>query len=596
MRTIHSLALCALAAGGLFACGGDDSSVAATSARPVTVLTLERSAPATDTLVPGVVVPYRQTDVAFEVGGRVARIVDVSTEVRGAEVGRDGEPLVNGDGSLVRAGDVIATIDPVRYERAVRQAELRLESARRELEASQVNLDQVAEARLDSARAQADNAELAVASAREDISAAESALDLATTTLERNRELQPSGAVSDIVVQQSENDVEAATTRLEQVNTAVTQRERDLVAARAAVAEAEGSKLLQRAQVDAQTAAVTELEVVLANAQRDLDDCVLRAPFTGRVTDVMVSEGTFVQAGAAVVTLTMMNPIKVEISTSASEFNQMVVGADATIFPSNGNEVDLERPMQATLFERNSVADEQTRTFGVGLIGANERRVPPDVHAGLRRVQYLLPILDNPLQIPGGGLFTISDAVFEDERGTALHRVIGLQQGSRDAESLTGRLTAERIPVELGRAVTRVANFTVIEVLSAETPESGRPLQRGDLVVAFPEEGDFEGFVVDDERWLLQPGALVHVALDQGGLPDGFYVPVQAVRELNGATTVFAVDEDGRARAIAVEVRESHRERRRIESPELVAGMQIVTKGTHFVADGEAVQVVAQER
>ena len=199
------------------------------------------------------------------------------------------------------------------------------------------------------------------------------------------------------------------------------------VVALAAVTEAEGSKLLQRAQIDAQQASVSELEVMLDDAREDLADCVLRAPFPGRVTVVHVSEGSFVQPGSPVVTLTMMNPVKVELTTSASESERLVKGSDATVYPTIGTEVNMERSIQATLYEKGGVADEATRTFSIGLIAPNERRVAPDYESELARVQYLLPILENPIHQPGAGLFTIADGIFEDET-----RHVSIQgQGSR---------------------------------------------------------------------------------------------------------------------------------------------------------------------
>ena len=83
-----------------------------------------------------------------------------------------------------------------------------------ELDAQKVQLETVLPARLTSAKARVESARLNAESAKNDLQALQSAVSLAKTTVERNRELLPTGAVSDIAVRQSENDLQAARARL----------------------------------------------------------------------------------------------------------------------------------------------------------------------------------------------------------------------------------------------------------------------------------------------------------------------------------------------------------------------------------------------
>ena len=104
---------------------------------------------------------------------------------------------------------------PSVFERALRQVELKLESARLQLRAKELDLDEVAEARLQSAVARAEAADLAVSSAHDDVTAALANVRLAQATLDNNLELLPSGAVSDIAVKQAETELESSQTQLE---------------------------------------------------------------------------------------------------------------------------------------------------------------------------------------------------------------------------------------------------------------------------------------------------------------------------------------------------------------------------------------------
>ena len=560
----------------MLACGGGEEDAPLALARPVTLFALEESSPPPGRLVPGLVAAYRQTQIAFEVTGRVTRMIDVGEELLGEQVDRDG--------AVVQQGDVIAEIDPAPFQRALNRAQQRLEAAKRELAAQQVQLDTVLTARLESARAQALAAELNASYARDDVQALESAVELAQTTVDRNRELLPTGAVSDISVRQSETELLTQQSRLAQARTLVTAREREHDAAKAAIAEVQGNQALQAANIETLAASIEELKEVVADARSDLEDCVLRAPFPGRVTEQHVGEGSFVQAGSPVVTVTMMTPIEVEITASAEDDERLVVGTDAVIYPMNGNEVDFSRGVRATLYEKRGIADTSTRTFRAGLIAPNKRRVVREDYADLPRARYVIPVFDNPLDLPGDrGFFTLAESVGGTESDPWVLRVRGLSQGSRSAESLKGRLEAERLPVVLGERTIQVASFSLVELV-----ECG-DLRPGDLLVPEPTPAHESGFVVDDNRWLLRPGDLVQVSLDHGDLPSGFYVPVQAIRELNGRTRVFVVDPDDRARAVEVEVRESSGEMRRVVSDRLSAGDAIAAKGAHFLQDGDRV-------
>ena len=560
----------------LVGCGDDEAEVATSLARPVTVIELREAAAPSGKLIPGVVTAYRETQVPFEVAGRVESLIDVGDDVQAWQVDQEGQTL--------QAGTVIATLDPAPFERALNKANQRLVSARAQLDAQIVQLEQVLPARLRSAQSQAAAAELNATYARNDVEAQESAVKLAETTLERNQELLPTGAVSDIAVRQSATELQAQQSRLAQSRTLVTAREREHDSAVAAISEVEGAISLQQASNEALAADIKGLEEAVKDAESDLEDCVLRAPFPGRVTQMHVGEGSFVQAGAPIITLTMMNPIEAVIAVSSVVEEQLVVGTDALIYPMNGSAVDLGQSVRATLYQKRGVANSGTRTFEVGLIAPNERRVSQDGSDDLPSAPYVIPIFENPLARPGGdGLFTVDEAINRDGERPWVLRVRGLSQGARTAETLRGTLQAERVVVELGAGTTQVASFKLVELLGPDT------LNPGDLLVPMPTPAHESGFVVDDNRWLLRPGDLVQVSVEHGSLPPGFYVPVQSIRERNGETHVFVVAENDVARSIAVEVQESSGELRRIVAAELAEGLELVSKGSHFLQDGDTV-------
>ena len=571
-----SFALAFACAASVSACSGKPAEVAAQRARPITVLRLARTTPPPSSLIPGIVTAHRETQIPFQVTGRVVRLITAGDDVEGEQLDQDGV--------VVQEGTILAELDPAPFERALSRAELRLEAARKELESQTVQLESVLPARLANARSVARAAQLNAELALDDVTASESAVSLAQTTLERNRELLPTGAVSDIAVRQSENGLQTQRARLAQARTTVTAREREYDAALASVSELEGTIDLQEASNAAQVASIDQLTEEVEDAREDLEDCILRAPFSGRVTAQHVGEGSFVQAGSPIVTLTMMNPIEAVVSVSANVESQLVAGTDAWIYPMDGNDVDRQQAVRATLYLKRGVADAGTRTFELGFIAANERKRPRDSAQGLPQVPYVTPVFDNPLAIPGGeGLYVLSDSVAEDDSGAWVMKVRGLSQGARTSETLEGTLYADRVSVRLGERKIQVASWALMRVAD------GSGLEPGDLLVPFPEPEFGDGFAMHDNRWLLRPGDLVQVAVDHGDAPSGFWVPVQAIRERNGTTRVFLVESGERVRAIDVHVRESSGELRRIEAPELGEGLELAHSGAHFLQDGDTV-------
>lgn len=551
-------------------------------ARPVTSFALEQGAPPPGRLLPGVVSPYRQTQVPFQVTGRVEWLEDSGEDVFGEQVDRDG--------GVVAEGTVLARLETEPFERALNQSNQRLSAARLQLEALEVQRDEVLPAQLASARSRAAGAQLAVQNAREDVTATESAVDLARTTVERNRQLLPTGAVSDIAVRESESNLDAQLARLEQARTLVISRQREVDAANSSIAELEGNQALQEANIKVQEASIKELEEAVRVAEDNLEDTVLRAPFAGRITEIHVGEGSFVSAGSPVVTLTMLNPIQVEITVSAAVEEQLIAGTDALIYPMHSGELDVERAIRATLYQKRSVADEASRTFALDLIAANQRYAD-QTDSDLPAVPYLMPLFDNPMDLPGaaGGLYTLDEAVhLEGDRAWVL-RVRGLAQGARNAGTLQGVLTADKIPVVVGDRSMRIASFSLVQVIAPGE------LAEGDLLVPNPTAAHAEGFRIADNRWLLRPGDLVQVSLEQDSLPPGFYVPVQAIRELNGRNFIFVIESDDTVRAVQVEVAESSGNLRRISSTELQVGAAVVSKGAHFLQEGDTVVRMGEE-
>ena len=105
---------------------------------------MKERVPFSGRLATGVVEPYRESQVGFEVGGRVTFVRDMGQEIFGPLFDGEGELLLDEDGAPRRQGEVIALIDDTRYRQAVEAVELKHASTLRQLAAQKVDLERVA--------------------------------------------------------------------------------------------------------------------------------------------------------------------------------------------------------------------------------------------------------------------------------------------------------------------------------------------------------------------------------------------------------------------------------------------------------------------
>ena len=216
---------------------------------------------------------YEETDDAYVTG----HLHQISPQIDG----RVKEILVE-DNQLVKAGDVLARLDPLAYEIAVARAQAGAARARAEKIEADATLAE-ASARVIQAGAQI-----------EEINAQ---LELAHLNHERNKLMFGDGKSG--VVTQSELDKSHSAL-------AVTRASAD--AAKASLAAAQAAQQAAAAQIEAAEAAVNSADAVLRDARRQLADTVLTAPSDGRIGNKSVEIGDQVKAGQMVFALAEPNP------------------------------------------------------------------------------------------------------------------------------------------------------------------------------------------------------------------------------------------------------------------------------------------------
>ncbi len=136
-----------------------------------------------------------------------------------------------------------------------------------------------------------------------------------------------------------------------------------------------------RARRDQLARAVTgldEAEVAHRKAVLELEKAAVRAPFGGRVADVMVVPGQFVREGDELLTIVDLDPIKVAVQVLGTEVVYLdegrVATLDFTAFP--------DRPFQGVIETINPVIDPETNTARVTVhIDNADGRIKPGMYA-----------------------------------------------------------------------------------------------------------------------------------------------------------------------------------------------------------------------
>lgn len=252
------------------------------------------------------------------------------------------------DNQFVHEGDVLFVIDRRPYEHAVARAKASLVLTRKEVDGLEQQL-KVADAAIVRAEAQVSASKADIERAEAQAIAAEAGLQRAQGEFKEAEDhfnrLEPL-----LTKELTTADlVESARTRRLVAETGVSQAEKGLTAARSAVTAARAQHLAVEAALDQAklerlraedaigsegdfNARISAAEAQLAEAELDLGYCTVRAPFTGKVVNLDISQGEFAHAGAQVFTLVDTRTWFVVANFRETQLKHIQEGAPAEVY------------------------------------------------------------------------------------------------------------------------------------------------------------------------------------------------------------------------------------------------------------------------
>ena len=500
--------------------------------RAVSYVSLALSEPGAGSRLTGTVESWKREDIGFEVPGRVLRIVEPGIDIEGR--------TFDEKDNLLSEGTVLAELDPERYLIAERQAQTAADAARTELE--QVIPQQLAEA--------------------------EAALALADKELQRFTNLVRDQSAPQQALDQAESSQTAASAKVAQVN-----------ALRATKAVLLNTSL-----------------ATVEQAQLNLANCKLTSPFTGQIARVHVIPGAYALPGQPVVTVQMMDPMKIQVAVSPQTDKRVNFNDRVRVYLPDASE-----PLEGYVYLKDTYADPATRTFLVTLLVRNRKvevGVPKElINKSIPKTQQLRKLYRAKVGKPGN-YFVEVNAIREDGEGSFVWKVENLR-ASDLFDEFDPVLTVKKVRVKLGEG-----RIPLLQVFTARELTDIGDLDPDNDVIVGATNGQVEDggqIVLMRERWLLRPGDIVQVGLRGKETPMGFYVPETAIYFDGERAYIHAIrDTDDGAQVverIEVQAADSYGDLRRIEalrSKELSPGIKIVVEGAQYVADGETVNVVEE--
>lgn len=522
--------------------------------RPVEVRELAISKQTSSALVSAPVASWKTEEIGMEVGGRIEWVVEPNTDIEGR--------VVDSDGNLIIEGTPIARINDERYQLQVESQRSQVERAKQAIASAKIQIEKTLPAQ---------------------IRAAEAEKKRAQTEYDRSVRLvrQNAGAQSD--VDRDEAALSTATSQLEQLRANVK------------------AQLAELASLDAQ---LLQAKDTLRDAERNVEDCTLYSSFKGQIAEVSVVPGSVVAAGAPVATIQMMDPIKVEVEVSAEDSRRMRNRQRIPLLVTR--EDGTEEEQDGFLYLVDPVADPQTRTFTLTLLVINQRlsdeKQQPDMPTTDQTWRMDFPFL------PGadkGTLYASQDCIYKDESGYFVWRVDNMKvHGGLPSDRI---LQVSKLHVKLGEAkVPFLGNWIFQQIEFAD--ESFDPEQNliaGRLVVpdGAPENWNGDAVLFQNEgQWMLRPGDLVKVDLSENTQQSGLFVPMDAIAYEDDKTYLFLLDEtETKVKRVEVAAEINAKQTsimvavNSAVSSVTLEGRKYVSRGAHFLVDGELVRPVESE-
>lgn len=326
------------------------------------------------------------------------------------ETARDVElrPLVSGEiiavndnltaGMRVEEGDLLVSIDPFNYEGAIREANanlLQVQASVREIDAR-------------------------LASENDQLTSAQDQLELARADLERAQSLAASGTLTN-------KQVDDRVLLVSQRSQSVSQRRNNII--------------INEAQKEQQLANIERLEWKLSEAERQLENTKLYAPFSGVVSNANAEPGRSVGSNDVLVSIYDDSQLESRFTLTNAQYGRMATDSDQLI----GREVEIIWTIGTVSYSYKGEIDRIGATVAAERGGVEVvARITPEDHAAQIRpgafVEILVPdrAYNDAIKVPETSIYDQSH-VFIIEEGQLVRKDIEIMAFDGSSAIIKGK-------------------------------------------------------------------------------------------------------------------------------------------------------------
>ena len=423
ITTIILLAAVALVFVGSQLMGGNQ----ANAAEGIQTVVVERTTLRASVDATGSVAPETRLGLSFKSAGRVAEI------------------MVE-EGDQVKGGEILAKLETADLEQALIQAQASLAISEAQLAQTEdgASAEDLASAQAALESALADYEEVKVGPSQEDITVAKADMEKARIALEKAQADYDKiswqagiGATAQAsTLQQASVDYERARAQYEltvdrPTDSELKQAEAQIAQARATLADLEEKPTPEELTIA--TAQVTQARSTLTQAQLNLDEATLVAPFTATVADVNIEVGQIVNSGTPIIVLTDPTSYYVDLYIDETEIGQVQVGQPVVITPDAFPNEEIEG--EVTAIKSIGTVSGGIVTYEVRVeIVPTEVLIRPDMTVS---ATVVVEEKENALLIPNRAIRREGDVMYvevlDPSDGTEVRRVAIATGASNDA-------------------------------------------------------------------------------------------------------------------------------------------------------------------
>lgn len=202
------------------------------------------------------------------------------------------------------------------------------------------------------------------------------------------------------------------------------------------------------ARAGAQSAEVEGLRASLASRSLEVDDCVLRAPFSGEVAERFVDPGAYVRPGTAVVAVIDRTTVRVSADCPEADFAVVAPGVEVALQSQTGGAA-----LEAPISRRAPAADEGTRTVHFEVDVANTHHELPVGTTVVVHVEVGRPVDATAVPLRSATIRGDKATLFVVDGAVARKRVFALLGESGATAFLAPALAPDSAVVVEGRAL-----------------------------------------------------------------------------------------------------------------------------------------------